>query len=200
MEQIRAIGIAGSPRREGNSMTLLRAVLEGAASAGAEAGRIVYLNGLSYRGCQACEPCSPRGECAVRDELTEVLSALREAQVWVLASPIYYDGVSGQMKSFFDRCRCLTYRQGRLAPLLEGPRAATVIVTYEDKPRRDYLRQAKVLAGYLSWMGDFRAVEVISEGRLGPPGDAAERPELLARARQVGKGIVEQLARPVGPQ
>ena len=187
------IGIAGSPRKSGNSTTLLEAVLAGAAPTGA-GGEIVYLNDLRFRGCQACGPCTPDDTCVVEDELTPVLAALRRARIWVLAAPIYFDGVSGQMKTFFDRCFHLTNRQGRLEPQLSGPRAAAVIVTYEDKPRRDYLDVAKRLAAYLKWMGDFEPVEVLSEGNLGPAGAAGERPELLTRARQTGKRLVEQLA------
>ena len=47
-------GIAGSPRRNGNSATLMRAVLRGATAAGAET-KEVYLNGLTFRGCQGCQ-------------------------------------------------------------------------------------------------------------------------------------------------
>ncbi len=211
----RFIGIAGSPRRGGNSTTLLKAVLDGAAALSesasgpvtaarlghgasprrerAVAGQVIHLNDLRFRGCQACRLCAPEGRCIIQDALTPVFAALRLADVWVLASPIYYDGVSGQMKTFFDRCRHLTWRGDKLEPQLTGKRAAAVIVTYEDKPRDDYRDVANRLAGYLKWMGDFDPIEVLSEGRLGPAGAAAERPDLLAAAREVGEGLVRRL-------
>jgi multimeric flavodoxin WrbA len=187
------IGLAGSPRRNGNSTTLLRAAVAGSESAGAQA-QVVYLNDLTFHGCQACGRCDPDDTCRIDDDLSPVLADLRQARIWILAAPIYFDGVSGQMKSFFDRCYHLTYRQGRIAPQLKGPRAGAVIVTYEDKPRDDYYDVAKRLAGYLKWMGDFEPVEIVSEGNLGPAGAAGGRPELLTRAREMGSRLVEQLA------
>lgn len=185
------IGIAGSPRKDGNSTTLLKAVLAGAAGAG---GKIVYLNDLTFRGCQACRPCSADDTCNVQDDLTPILAEIRRADIWVLAAPIYFDGVSGQMKTFFDRCHHLTSQAGQVRPQLKGPRTAAVIVTYEDKPRQDYLDVANRLAGYLKWMGDFEPVEVLSEGNLGPAEAASKSPELLARARRVGQELVRALA------
>ena len=99
------IGIAGSARRSGNSATLMRAALRGAGLAGADT-KEVYLNGLVFTGCQGCQECSPKGKCILDDDLTPVLDELRQAEGWVLSSPIYFDSVSGQMKTFFDRCYC----------------------------------------------------------------------------------------------
>ncbi len=72
------IGIAGSPRRNGNSTTLLRSVEKGAESKGARTG-IIHLNDLTYKGCQACEKCSPGGRSIIKDALTPVFSALKLA-------------------------------------------------------------------------------------------------------------------------
>jgi len=182
------VGIAGSARRNGNSTTLMRAALQSAARAGADTEE-VYLNSLAFRGCQGCERCMPNGRCILGDDLASVLGALRQAEGWILASPIYYDGVTGQMKTFFDRCRTFTIdpETQALKPQLEGTRRALVIVTYEDKPRSDYYREAETLAHYLGWMGDFGRVEIVAEGNLGPRDAAARRPDLLARAAEVGK-------------
>lgn len=184
------IGVAGSPRKNGNSATLMRAVLRGAARAGADT-KEVYLNGLVFQGCQGCDRCSPKGTCIVSDQLTPVLAELRQAAGWVLASPIYYDSVSGQMKTFFDRCRAFTRdpETQELRPQLEGRRKGVVIVSYEDKPREDYHHEAEKLANYLAWMGDFGNVEIVCEGNLGPRDAAAGRPDLLARAEELGKGL-----------
>lgn len=168
----------------------MRAVLRGAAQAGPDT-KEVYLNGLVFQGCQGCDRCSPKGTCIVSDQLTPVLVELRQAAGWVLASPIYYDSVSGQMKTFFDRCRTFTRdpETQELRPQLEGRRKGVVIVSYEDKPREDYHHEAEKLANYLAWMGDFGNVEIVCEGNLGPRDAAAGRPDLLARAEELGKGL-----------
>ena len=184
------IGIAGSARKKGNSATLMRAILKGAVLAEADT-KEVYLNGLVFKGCQGCEECTSNGKCILDDDLTSILDELRKADGWVLASPIYYDSVTGQMKTFFDRCRTFTRdpKTQELKPQLEGKRKGVVIVTYEDKPRKDYYHEAEKLANYLGWMGDFGKVEIISEGNLGPRGAAGKRPDLLARAEKLGKDL-----------
>jgi len=184
------IGIAGSARKKGNSATLMRAILKGAVLAGADT-KEVYLNGLAFKGCQGCEKCTFKGKCILNDDLTSILDELRKAEGWVLASPIYYDSVTGQMKTFFDRCRTFTVdpKTQELKPQLEGKRRGVVIVTYEEKPRKDYYHEAGKLAYYLGWMGDFDKVEIISEGKLGPRNATGNRPDLLARAEKLWKDL-----------
>jgi multimeric flavodoxin WrbA len=187
---VKAIGIAGSPRREGNSTMLLDAALKGAASAGAGVA-LIRLNDLTFRGCQACDPCAPDGDCILKDDLIPVFAALRLADVWILASPIYRDGLSGQFKSFFDRC-CCWEGQNRLP----GRRRAAMIVTYADKERDDYRKVAETVPFYLSWMGDFGDVEVMAAAELGPAGAVSARPDLLAKAEALGRSLVEGLEPP----
>ena len=184
------IGIAGSARKSGNSATLMRAALRGAELVGADTKQ-VYLNGLVFAGCQGCEKCPPKAKCILDDDLTPVLDELRQAEGWVLSSPIYFDSVSGQMKTFFDRCYCFIRDPltQETKPQLEGKRKGLVIVTYEDKPREDYHHEAAKLANYLRWMSDFGKVEIISEGELGPRDAVKKRPDLLARVEKLGKDL-----------
>ncbi len=184
---LKAMGISGSPRKGGNSETLLAAALEGVSEVGADR-ETVRLNELSYRGCQACGACLKRtGRCAIRDDLDDVYLKLRESDIWILSSPIYYDTVSGQMKLFFDRLRPFVRRK------LPGRRAGLIIVTYEDVKRPDYARHAKVFADYLPWFGNFRPVEILCGERLGGPTAASRRPDLLRKAREAGRKLAEAL-------
>ena len=99
----KVVCVLGSPRRHKNTETIARKLLESAERAGAET-QIFVLNELDYKGCQACQACKTGAEeCVVDDDLKQVLQAVSEADVVVLASPIYYGHVSGQMKSFVDR-------------------------------------------------------------------------------------------------
>ena len=98
--------VLGSPRLNGNSALIAGCFLETARHLGAET-RSFALNTLSYRGCQACRACKKHSEfCILKDDLSEVLQAVREADVIVLASPVYYGDVTGQMKLFIDRTYC----------------------------------------------------------------------------------------------
>jgi multimeric flavodoxin WrbA len=163
-------------------------VLQEAEENGAEA-QIIYLNDLTFRGCQACDGCVDTGKCVLQDELTPYYPKLRAADIWVLTSPVYFDGVSGQTKLFFDRCRCFAMEAGNLV----GKHRSAIILTYEDRPRDDYREIAQRLANYFSWFGDFGTVELFVESRLGPADAASQRPDLLAKAESLGRQLVAEL-------
>ncbi len=101
------IAINGSPRKKWNTATLLEKALDGAASKGAET-ELVHLYDLDFTGCTSCFACKLKGgksygRCAVQDELTPVLDRLRDADAFILGSPIYFGTVTGEMKSFMER-------------------------------------------------------------------------------------------------
>jgi multimeric flavodoxin WrbA len=97
------VALLGSPRSDKNSSTIAKCVLATAAQLGAET-RSFELNRLNYRGCQGCYACKQTLECCVlEDDLTEVLDAVKAADVLVLASPVYFGDVTAQLKGFIDR-------------------------------------------------------------------------------------------------
>src|SRR5665648_201310 len=104
---MKVIAINGSPRKNWNTATLLKKVLEGAASKGAET-EIIHLYDLNYKGCTSCFVCrniggKSYGKCGMKDELSPILDKLRKVDAFVLGSPIYLDNVTGQMRSFIER-------------------------------------------------------------------------------------------------
>ncbi|MDD2706970.1 MAG: flavodoxin family protein [Verrucomicrobiae bacterium] len=100
---MKIVALLGSPRAQGNSAFIMEHFLKAAARLGAET-RTFALNALRYRGCQACYACKKTADqCVLRDDLAEVLDAVREADVLALASPVYYGDVTSQMKAFIDR-------------------------------------------------------------------------------------------------
>ncbi|MBN1224896.1 MAG: flavodoxin family protein [Candidatus Aminicenantes bacterium] len=185
-----AVGVASSGRRRGNSTTLLKAYLEGVRTAGFKT-KIVHLNNLHYLGCQGCDRCVNGKECKLQDDLNDIFPIMKEARIWALASPIYYDGVSGQLKTFFDRLRFTTYDPNKL----QGPRKGIIIVTYEDKPNKVYTDTARHLAKYFDWnnRGNFSKVEVVAEGNLGPSDAWKKRPDLLERINKLGLKQAKEL-------
>jgi multimeric flavodoxin WrbA len=107
---INVLGLSGSPRRHGNTETLLDAVLEGAREAGAEVEKIV-LRPLEYASCQGCNVCHKTGVCVINDDLTEVFAKITAADVIVLASPIYSMGITAEAKGLIDRAQYLWARK-----------------------------------------------------------------------------------------
>ncbi len=104
---MKVIAINGSPRKNWNTATVLKQALEGAASEGAET-ELIHLYDLDYKGCISCFACKrvngeSYGVCAMKDGLTAVLRKIEEADALILGSPIYFGGVTGEMRSFLER-------------------------------------------------------------------------------------------------
>lgn len=100
---MKIITVLGSPRERGNSAILARRVVEAAQARGAQAD-FHLLNRMAIKGCQGCNMCKTKQDhCVVDDDLAPVLEAIRTADALVMASPVYFGEISGQLKCFFDR-------------------------------------------------------------------------------------------------
>lgn len=104
---MKILAINGSPRKNWNTGTLLKHILDGAASQGAET-ELVHLYDLDYTGCTSCFACKLRdgkryGRCAVQDGLTPILEKIPEIDGIILGSPIYFGIVTGMMRCFMER-------------------------------------------------------------------------------------------------
>jgi multimeric flavodoxin WrbA len=95
--------VLGSPRANANSTLIASHFLHSAESCGAET-RAFTLAKLHYRGCQACHLCkTARDTCVLKDDVAPILEAIRDADVFVLATPVYIQDIPGQVKCFIDR-------------------------------------------------------------------------------------------------
>lgn len=100
----------GSPRPNGNTKQMVEAFRKGAISAGHEVN-VVDVCHKKISGCIACEYCHTKGNgtCVQKDDMQEIYSLLNNAEMLVLASPIYYHGISGQLKCVVDRFYSAAY-------------------------------------------------------------------------------------------
>ena len=104
---MKIIAINGGARLKGNTGKLLDSAIEGVRSTGAEVERF-DLYKLDFKGCKGCFGCKRTGSkslfnCAACDGLTPVLEAVREADGFIVASPIYFMDITGETRSFLER-------------------------------------------------------------------------------------------------
>ncbi|MDL2268798.1 NAD(P)H-dependent oxidoreductase [Desulfosarcina sp. OttesenSCG-928-A07] len=106
------LGLQGSPRQGGNTDILLSAFLEKAADAGA-ATEVIQVARARIAPCKGCGYCETHGQCVIRDDpmATRIFGLLRKADMVVAASPVYFYGVSAQLKGLIDRCQTLWARK-----------------------------------------------------------------------------------------
>ncbi|MBR2928756.1 MAG: flavodoxin family protein [Oscillospiraceae bacterium] len=94
--------LSGSPRKNGNSDLLCDEFMKGAIEAGHQVEKIrVADKNIGY--CRACYGCKGTGVCVIKDDMTEVLQKMIDADVLVLASPVYFYSIDAQLKTVIDR-------------------------------------------------------------------------------------------------
>ncbi len=114
--EIIILGISGSPRRRGNTETLLDSFLEGAKAAGATVEKVV-LKDIDFTACRGCNSCHKTGVCVVKDDAPVIFDRILAADCIAVASPIYSMGITAQLKGFIDRGQYLWARKLMLKTL-----------------------------------------------------------------------------------
>ncbi|MDX2306837.1 MAG: flavodoxin family protein [Hyphomicrobium sp.] len=187
---MKALVLSSSPRRNGNSATLAVAALEGLVEAGHEA-RLIYADdflGAFLKDCRVCR--GPDGECRIEDGFRRVFfEEYLPADGFIAATPIYWYGMSAQLKAFFDRMFCYyaaSYpRSGDVVAGMMGKRLGLLLSSEETFPM--------VSGGIISQFQEFarynRSTFVgVVHGIGNSRGDVHRDPgEPVARARALGR-------------
>ena len=100
------VAIYGSPRRRGNTATLLKQAVLGAVQSGAQVDEVV-LRDLKISPCLEIYGCKTNGRCVIQDDFQQVHDLIMAANGLMLASPIFFYTVSAHTKIFMDRCQSL---------------------------------------------------------------------------------------------
>jgi multimeric flavodoxin WrbA len=178
--------LKGSPREKGNSAVLAAQVFAGAEEAGA-AVEDVYLHGMDIRPCDHCDFCQEDDDigCVVEDDMQDLYPKLRNADVIVFASPIYWFTFSAQLKLCIDRMYAFQTSEGNA---LKGKKIGIVLV-YGDTDLYtsggiNAIHTFESIARYIGW----DIVEVV-HATTNDIGDIEKQPEVLERAYQLGQKI-----------
>ena len=104
---MKIIGINGSPRKNWNSAAVLEEALKGAAETGAQVKRIDLFE-KHFSGCLSCFSCKRLGgpsfaRCALKDDRTDILKEILEADAVIISAPIYYGDVPGAVRNLYER-------------------------------------------------------------------------------------------------
>lgn len=125
-----ALGLLGSPRKNGNSTFLLKTFMGELAKKGATT-RLINVSEKNINPCQGCVFCEKKGYCRQQDDdmAREIYPLLRRAEIVVAASPMYFYSVTAQLKALIDRSQALWSRRYRLklTDPLAGTRAGVML-------------------------------------------------------------------------
>jgi len=106
MENTFVLGISGSPRKNGNSETLLDWTLEAATEEGARVEKIRVCD-LKFQPCLECGACNTTGVCIQNDDMQQVFPRFLSADSIVIATPMFFMNMPAHLKGFIDRFQCL---------------------------------------------------------------------------------------------
>ena len=173
----------GSPRRNGNTSALIKAFTQGAESAGNTVTEF-FLDSMEIHGCRGCfgGHSSQECHCVQKDDMSQIYPAVKESDVVVLATPLYYWNMSGQIRTAIDRLFALEEGDGNL--LRGHERASALLMAAEGNGFDDVLLYYNHLVEHLRW----KNLGHVLAGGNGDIGDIEGKPE-IQKACDLGKSI-----------
>ena len=196
--KIKALGILGSPKKGGNTDILLEEALKGAISKGAAIEKI-YLGDLNFKGCIECSGCDMTGECILADDMTTIYSKLKDADIVILASPIFFASVTAQLKAMIDRCQSEWVAKYILKKDVHSPRCPIVhskrkkrgaFICVGGQKKDNFFKTAKdTIAVFFKTM-NINFVDALFFGGVDKPGDIKNVKGALEKAYNLGQKLV----------
>jgi multimeric flavodoxin WrbA len=182
--------LSGSPKKNGNTASLIKWFADGAHSKGAQV-EIIQTASLKYKvnGCTSCRACQKRDkyECVIDDDAKPVLVKMTQADVIVMATPLYFFAASAQLKSIIDRMFSL-YKWDNKAGTMETPLKAKTLVllasAYEDVGLDVLKKPFSLTASYTGMR-----FESLIIANAGVSGDIKNKPGARNKAFSLGKKI-----------
>ncbi|WP_110943106.1 flavodoxin family protein [Inediibacterium massiliense] len=101
---MKALVILGSPRKNMNTDTLLNKAIEGMKENDIEVEKVALVD-LQIHPCTACGACEKTGFCIIKDDMSKLYKKFDEADIVIIASPIYFNSISSLTKIMVDRCQ-----------------------------------------------------------------------------------------------
>ena len=177
--KMKILVITGSPRKNGNSNTLAEHFIRGAKEAGHE---IVRFDAAfkDVHPCIGCNKCGMNGECVFKDDFEFVRKHIVDAGMVVFATPMYYFGISAQIKAVIDRFYAINGS-------IHVPKKAALLMTYADNNKRKekaITDHYEILLDYLGWSD---VGKVIAPG-VWPVG-AVNHTKFPEQAYRLGKSV-----------
>ncbi len=174
----------GSPRRKGNTSALVREFTRGAESAGHTVTEF-FLNSMDIHGCKGCfgGHSNRACPCTQNDDMNQIYPEVKDCDVIVLASPLYYWNMSGQIRTAMDRLFALEEGDGNF--LRGHGRASALLMAAEGHGFEDVVLYYEHLMEHLQW----KNLGHVLAGGNGDVGDIQGKPE-LQEAYELGRSIL----------
>lgn len=167
IKDFKLVAVYGSPRRDGNTDTLMNRFLDGVSNCDLldqDSLKIekIFTSNLKISSCRGCGSCSKTGECIVQDEMQTLYTKLIDCDFLAVASPIFFTNVSGYLKAFIDRFQRFWALKHELKRkiIFKKNRKGILISTAGSKSKDIFECTKKVMWAlfdvlYIEYLGDF---------------------------------------------
>jgi multimeric flavodoxin WrbA len=187
------LAIYGSPRRRGNTATLLKHAVQGAVDAGAEVDEIV-LRDLKISPCLEIYACKKDGRCAIKDDFQQVVDQILLAKGLILASPIFFYTVSAHTKILMDRCQSLWVKKYWIDKVPFGqwkPKRKGIFISAGATKGKKLFEGALLTVKYFFDTLDTELDRSLLFRRLDYEKDILKHPDYLEEAYEAGSALAE---------
>ncbi|MFP4475082.1 MAG: flavodoxin family protein [Desulfatibacillaceae bacterium] len=192
---VKLVAVYGSPRRKGNTATLLAEAVAGAREARAEV-REVVLRDLKMSPCLEIYGCKKDGRCVIDDDFPPLADEILDADGLMLASPVMFYAVSAHTKIFMDRCQSLWVRKYWIdkTPHGKGPiRRKGLYLGVGATTGKKLFDGILLSVRYMFDVFDMELSRTLLFRGLDFEGDAQKHPEYLRECRQAGRDFAESV-------
>ncbi len=195
---MKILAIVGSPRKNGNTDTIINSIMNGVVECGAEVEKI-YLTDLKFKGCIACEGCAKTMKCVIKDDMQQVYEKMEGADGLILGSPTYFYNVTGLMKSYIDRLYCYNIfdesdRSVWLNPNeVNGMKYAVTVAVCEQETIDNMGFASESMSMTLQAVG-WRSVANIKALHLFEKHEGALNPNLLEEGKRAGEKLFKTIS------
>ena len=186
---MKVLGIMGSPRIRGNTDLLLDEALRGTVSQDAQVEKIIA-DKLSISPCREYYGCLESGNCVIRDDMDKVYPGLLEADRLIVASPMFFYGLSAQLKALIDRSQALWARKYVLHNLPEKSRKGALIAVGATKGERLFEGSILTVKYFFKSIDVEYSDELLIRG-VDKKGEIREHPTALNDAYEMGKRLAQ---------
>lgn len=177
---MKVLGLIGSPRKDSNTDLLVSRILDGA-SASNHLTEKLYLYELNISSCIDCRRCKKDNfQCAVNDDMQILYCKLKDADVILFGTPLYWYGPTGKMKLVIDRLRPFI-----ASKKLKGKKAILVVPSEEGPGACSYL------IGMFELSFKYLEINLIDKVlvKAYEKAEVREQPEILERMFKLGKSL-----------
>ena len=188
---MKVLGIMGSPRIKGNTDLLLDEALKGAQSQGAEVEKIV-VDKLKIAPCREYYGCLRDGNCVIRDDMDDIYPKLLEADGIIVASPMFFYGLTSQVKALIDRCQALWARKYILKQdLPDSGRKGAFIAVGATRGKKLFDGSILTVKYFFQSIGVKYVDELLVRG-VDKRGEIEQHPSALSDAFELGRRLAQK--------